>query len=419
LPRSVFTTWLLAGLAVAVGLYAWQGQGYWEYSDGVYAYSARAFVNGAEPYRDFAAAQPPLFYLLGAGILSIHDGIHFLRASMGIVDLGLAALVLLSVWRLTAVPVAAVAAGLLALLTPWALHEHAQLMPETFAAPLLLGAALTASREESTPVAGLLVAAAVSCKLAFIIPGVLILLAGPSPRRGLIALAATGAGLVVLFAALFGADVWREAVVAQRQTGLVSLHYAAELGVQGIWNLAPLLIAAAFAWRLRDRARDRALLRTLVAFALGSLLLLATVAKRGSYLNVVVVAEPALLALACCGAAWTVHDRSRARLLWAACAAGLALQTGSLLISPDSPKAFTRPFAAKQAGRRLSGQALDRQVKAATSCPAGVANSGEPYIAYLARRRLPGNQGDPFIIQHARSLSRFARRTDADQPRCP
>ena len=31
-------------------------------------------------------------------------------------------------------------------LTPWALREHAQLLPETVAAPLLLGAALAAGR---------------------------------------------------------------------------------------------------------------------------------------------------------------------------------------------------------------------------------------------------------------------------------
>jgi hypothetical protein len=419
LPRSVFTTWLLGGLALAVGLYAWQGHGYWEYSDGVYAYSARAFVNGAVPYRDVAAAQPPLFYVLGAAILSVHDGINWLRASMGAVDLGLAGLVLTATWRLTAVPVATVTAGLLALLTPWALHEHAQLMPETFAAPLLLGAALVGSREHVASLAGALVAAAVFCKLTFVVPGLLMLLVSPGRRRALFGFATASVGLLALFALLFGADVWREAVVAQRQTGLVSLHYAGGLGLQAAWNLSPLLICAMLAWSLREQARDQPLLRELVALAFGTLLLVATVMKRGSYLNVVVVAEPALLILACCAVAWAVRARSPATLLCTACAAFLALQVGSLLMSPDSPRIFTRPFAGEQAGRRVPETTLDRAVRAARSCPPGVADSDEPYIAYLAHRRLPGNQGDPFIIQHAHSLARFLDGAAADQPRCP
>jgi hypothetical protein len=81
--RSAFP-WRLVVLLIAGGaaefalLALWQRNGYWDFSDGVYAQSAREVVHGLAPYRDFAAAQPPPVYLLGALLLLIHDR---LRAS--------------------------------------------------------------------------------------------------------------------------------------------------------------------------------------------------------------------------------------------------------------------------------------------------------------------------------------------------
>ena len=56
-----------------IALAAWQGQAYWEYSDGVYSLSARQLLDGRALYEDFAAAQPPPLYLLGAAALAISD----------------------------------------------------------------------------------------------------------------------------------------------------------------------------------------------------------------------------------------------------------------------------------------------------------------------------------------------------------
>jgi hypothetical protein len=66
---------------------------------------------------------------------------------------------------------------------------------------------------------------------------------------------------------------------------------------------------------------------------------------------------------------------------------------------------------------------LTTQVEAAVArarrCPPAAAYSGPPYFAYLAHRRMPGNQGDPFIIQHAPADARFLAAASDDQPRCP
>jgi hypothetical protein len=52
-------------------------------------------------------------------------------------------------------------------------------------------------------------------------------------------------------------------------------------------------------WTGRERPLDMELMWALVAAALGGLLLVFTVFKLGSYINVLVVAEPPLLVLGC------------------------------------------------------------------------------------------------------------------------
>ncbi len=146
LGRAAVAVWAVAAAALLVLLALWQRNGYWEYSDGVYALTARLVADGHGLYDEVAAAQPPPIYLVAAGVLSVSDGLTALRASLAAVELATSALVLVAVWRLTRVRAAAVIAALLVLVTPWALREHAQLLPETFAAPLLLAAALAAGR---------------------------------------------------------------------------------------------------------------------------------------------------------------------------------------------------------------------------------------------------------------------------------
>jgi hypothetical protein len=62
---------------------------------------------------------------------------------------------------------------------------------------------------------------------------------------------------------------------------------------------------------------------------------------------------------------------------------------------------------------------VDQQVTAARACPATRAYSGTSYIAFLADRRIPGNQPDPFITYGAPINAAFARQAEADVPRCP
>jgi hypothetical protein len=123
----------------------------------------------------------------------------------------------------------------------------------------------------------------------------------------------------------FGPDLWREVVVAQAQLGRPSLHYAAGLLAQAAWNELPLVVGAATAvwvvWRRPGLCADPALARTLTAAAGAGLALALTVLKRGSYINVLAVAEPPLLALALVGASWTIRaganpsPRARAAVL--------------------------------------------------------------------------------------------------------
>ncbi len=416
-PWLVFA---LGAVGLLVALAVWQGNGYWEYSDGVYAASARELLNGRDLYGQMAGAHPPFVYLVGALLLWFHDGLASIRAGMALFDLATAALVVMVVWRLTERRWLSMGAGLVALFLPWSLHEHAQLTPETLAAPLILGSALLAARAPRAVAAGLVGAVAVACKLAFALPALLVVLASAWRARALAGLALGSALLAALGTAVFDIDLWRETVVAQLQVGRHPLHYVGGLWAQAAWNLAPLIIPAVAAVVLRARAHEPRLVITTAAAALGGLLLLGTIYKNGTYLNVVQVAEAPLLALATAGGLWLVETRALAVLAAAACLALLGVaEVTSLLVSPDNPRPFGRPFAASAPGRALSPSEVNRAAAAARACPPGLAYSGPPYVAFEAKRRMPGHQPDQFIIANAREDARFARLAAADQPRCP
>lgn len=421
---GTLVAWAGAAIALLVLLRVWQGDAYWEYSDGIYALTGRLVLHGSDLYRDVAAAQPPPIYYAGAGILALGDSIAGLRAGLSVVALVTSLLVLLCTWRLTRSRPAAVIAGLLALVTPWALREHAQLVPETFAAPLVLGAALAGSRGgRGATVAGVLAALAVAFKLALLLPALAVLLAARRRGRALLAAAVAGAVLAAGFLLAFGGPLLDGAVRAQRETGTSGLHHVAGLWAQAGWNLMPLLACAALAWpawRSTGSDDDRALLRTLAAAAAGSLLLLLTLFKHGSYLTVVVVAEPPLLCLAAAGVTTAVRERANGRLALAGAAAlSAALEVGSLLVSPGDPSLFTRPLAASGPAWTMSPSQVAHAVAALRTCPPGVAVSGPPYLAFAAGRHIAGDQPDQFIVANAAILARFRRAAELDQPRCP
>jgi hypothetical protein len=409
----------LAAGAVELALLAvWQRNGYWDFSDGVYADTARALLGGQRLYRDIAAAQPPPVYLVGALLLAIHDGLGSLRAGLAIVELVTAALVATCVWRVSGRGRLALAAGAVTPLLPLTLREHAQLLPETLAAPLLMGGALWCARAERASAGGVLLALAAGCKFAFGLPALAIALSASAQRRALAGLGVAGVALTAAALAVFGTGLWREAVRAQLQVGTNSVRYVAGLLTQGAWNELPLLAGAAAALLLASHARDRELLRTLAAAAGAGLVLAITLFKRGSYLNVLVVAEPPLLALAACGAAWA-WERSRARRFVTVLGALLAAQSLSLVIAPGDPVIARRPFARAGLEYTLSPAAVTSAVAAAHRCPLGIAYSGPPYLAFLANRRMPGNQPDQFIIRYAAIDAPFASRATLDRPRCP
>jgi hypothetical protein len=407
---------LLAGVVELALLAVWQRNGYWDFSDGVYAETARTVLQGHRLYSDVAAAQPPPVYLFGALLLLIHDGLAPLRTGLALVELVTGVLVALSVWRLSGRGRVAIADGLLLPLLPLTLHEHAQLLPETLAAPLVLGGAIWCARSGRAAAGGALLALATACKLAFGLPALVIVLAAGARRRALAGFVLVGAVLLVMGLAIFGTPLWRETVRAQLQVGTASLHYVGGLFAQAAWNELPLVAGATAALLLAHRTRDRALMRSLAAAAGAGLALGLTLFKRGSYIDVFVVAEPPLLALAACGAAWA-WERARARWLVAVMGLLLALQSLSLLIDPGDPLVARRPFAASDLQYSLSPAAVDRAVTIARRCPHGFAYGGSPFIAFLADRRMPGDQPDSFIIT-APINAPFAHAAAADIPVC-
>ena len=171
---------------------------------------------------------------------------------------------------------------------------------------------------------------------------------------------------------------------------------------------------------LRARAADPALLRALLGALAGALLVLVSLLKQGSYLNVLVVAEPPALTLAAFGAVALWEARARVAL-GAAAAGGLlgAVEIGSLLASPSDPALYGRPFAASAPGWVLGAGAVHRRVVVARACPHGAAYSGPPYLAFLAGRRMPGDQPDQFILLHASTYRSVAASAGRDEPRCP
>ena len=282
----------IAAVPLVAALAAWRGVSYWEYSEGAYALTARMLLDGSTLYGDVVAAQPPLLFYLAAAVLAVDDSLEALRAALTLPLLATGLLVALAVRRLTGNRVAAVVGGLAALVAPWTLHEGTLLMPETFAAPLLMGAALVGSSPSRARWAGALAALAASFKLAFALSSVVLGLASGRRRAYALGAATTLAALWALLLAAHGPPLVENVFAAQLQSGRHAPRLVAGLWLQAAWNLAPLVVLAALAWPLRRRARDARLLLSLTALAVGSGALLLTLVKHGSYLNVLAVVEP-------------------------------------------------------------------------------------------------------------------------------
>lgn len=416
------------GLLLVGALLAWWGEAYWSYSDGVYLLTARTL--DGDLYAEVAAAQPPLLFWLGSAVLSVSDSVLAVRAALALVALATGWLVALCVWRLTASRIAAALAGLAALVTPWRLHESLTLTPESLAAPLLLGAAVLAAdeRRRRGQLAGVAAGTAACFKLAFAVPALALAFGAAARRHYATSASLTAAAFGTLALALYGGAVVENVLTAQAQTGARGPGAVAPLLIQAAWNLAPLLVPAALAWRLRARLADFRLLRSLGTLMIGELLLVPTVLKQGTSLNLLAVIEPTAVVLAAAGVvALGRGERSPSRsavpraavAVLAVCAATTGLQSASLVLSPDDPGLFARPFSALSYQRPLSDEEVDAEVARAQACPPEVAYSGTPYLAFMAGRSMPADQPDQFIIDRARvhAIKRSAAR--ADEPRCP
>ncbi len=419
--------WWVGFVALAVLVLAlewlWQGKTYWLYSEGVYLVTARAVTDGATLYSDVAAAQPPPLFYLGAALVEVSDSVLWVRGALATVSLATAALVAVAVSRLTGDRAAAGVAGIASLLLPWTLREHATLTPEPLAAPLLLGAALLAARTRLAPVAAGLGLAAASLKLAFLLPVAAVGAFAAARVRYfatavVLGLAAAGASLAV-----WGRPLIDNLIVAQRETGfqfdILPGHYA-----QAIWNLAPLVLLAGLALTARDRARDPALLRTLAALAGGSLLLVVTFVKKGTYINLIALIEPVLVPLAAAGVVWVLAGARPVRwrrlvpvATWAS-VGFVALQSLGVLIAPGNPLVFGNPFL-DAPGRVLSSDGVDLAIARARACPPGVFHSGEPFFAFVADRPLPAGQPDLFIVREAPVHAELREEVSRARPRCP
>ena len=443
------------GLVVLAVLHVAHGRSYWSFSEGVYALTSRLLLDGHDLYGDVVVAQPPVLFVVGAGFLGISDTIEGLRLLVGLLQLAGGVLAAVTLARLGAGRAWVALAPLLALLMPWAVHEHGALTPETVAVPLLMGAGLLVARRRGAPWAGVLLGLAVFTKFTFLLPAAaLVLVAADRPRT----LRWTVGAIVVqagLWTALFGGSLWGDTIVAQSESGTRTVRYLAEVLVQGGWNLlGPLagcaLLAAAW-WRGRSRdgagaderpadgrARDAtaaegatpdrsvltpdpAQLRASVALAAAMLLTTGTMLKEGTAVNVLVPVEVALLPVGLLGLA--VAWRTTARPAWRAGLVALAFlplaQSGALLAAPTDPVGFLRPFSADAWARVLSHDEVDAEVARARGCPAGAPYGGWPYLAFVADRPMPDNQPDLFITWRVPYHHATLARMQADGPPCP
>ncbi len=372
-------------------------------------------------------AQPPTIFVVGGALLTIEDSTSWLRLALGGLQALTAGLAAFAVWRLTGRALAAVLTAALAMLTPWAVHEHGLLTPELVGAPLLVGAALLAARSRYAPVAALLLSLAVFTKLPFAVPALAVALVAADRRRCLTWLAGATLAQAALWTAMFGSSMWGDVVLAQQGTGLRTVKELAEYTSQGTWNLLGLLVPGAYAVfalkdRVENRVEDRDLLRTCSALAAGLLLTMLTMAKNGTGINVVVPVEGALVILAVSGAVWAFTAQRPHRGLQVAIVAGVVLlgaQTASLFAQPSEARPFLRPDASAGLGPALQTPEVKAEVRRARACPPGVAYSGEPYFAFLADRRVTANQPDGFLTEESPRLAGTLAERKADRPVCP
>ena len=406
LPRRAALSALVLGIAAALVEHLIRGNAYWDYSEGVYLFSSRLLLDGGDLYGNIVAAQPPPLFVVGAGLLSIDDSLGWVRWAVAAVEVGTGLLAAQVAWRITASRAAAALAAPLTLLTPWAVHEHGSLIPEMFVAPLLLVGVLLGPQPRRAAWLGVIAALLAAFKLSYALPAVVLIALSADWRRAARWAVAAAAIEIALTLVAFGpADVWRNVVVAQLQSGHVGASALFGEWAQIAWNLLGLLIAAALAWAFRRHARDERTLLVAVAVAAATLLTLASTWKLGTSLNSTIPAEATLVPLALAGCVFAIRQGGRrwGPALGATAVAFAVAQGIALVASPDIDGAhpFLRPGSSPGYGITMFRDEVDDAVRAAQSCPAGVPYSGTPFIAFVADRPMPADQPDQYLAQLA------------------
>jgi hypothetical protein len=361
-------------------------------------------------------AQPPGVAVFGSAALAVHDSLQWLRVVVGAWQVAGAVALAGVVWSVTAGRVATIATPVIALALPWTVHEFGQLTPETVATPVLAIGLLLVVRGHARSV-GVIAGLLVAIKLPYVLPAVALIVVAGDRRGAAVAAALTAAGVAAATFVLGGSGAWSDLVVAQSQSGLRAVHDIAAYWAQGTWNLVALLVVAGVGF-VAASAGGRAAMRPLVVVAGATLLSAATTAKLGTALNVLVPVEAMLAVLAIVAAVDLWRTRPGLRWLPVVAGAALALQTASLVISPTDPKLFLRPGSKPAWGRTLSSAAVSAAAAHANRCPAGVPVPGPPLVAFAARRSMPADQPDQFLIAHSGRLSTVRDRVAAVTRTC-
>lgn len=427
-PARPISVGVSVALAISVALLALRWRQDWNVSEGTYALTSRALLEGGDLYGDLVVAHPPLMFVFGAALLTLGDSLDLLRIVVVLLQLGALGLLSVVVWRLTRSGWATAVVAPLGVLLPWSVHEHGIFTAEPLTLPLLAGAAVLGARPRGSAWAGALLAVAVGVKLPMLLPALVGLWCVVDRRSAAVAFAAVLAVVVAGSLAAFGGGVVEHAVLAQTEVARHGPRYIAEITVQAGWNLAPVLLGVlslVVARRRGWRSADEAQWRMAVGLAVGIAATYASVLKDGTSLTVLPPIEALLLPLAVVGGwLWVSGVVAPARPRRVRVVAGLALTF--LLVQPVSLLAdarhgghlFLRPLSAPAWGVGLTREETTSQVARLAQCPARVASNLTTTVTFRARRRMPGDQPDTFLPSRARRLAHVAGAVVADVPRC-